>query len=104
MAVPDSKNLLFLSDLRTVLDLAIDSLEELHGPSVELDGDFFWAILGPQWIDPYQTPTDLTLGQLSELLGDLGRLAANPADVSFADAGRLADLLRAASQAGFENK
>ncbi len=40
-------------------------LREVEGTSIEVDKDFYWNIPHQQRYDPYQIPTDLTLGQLS---------------------------------------
>ncbi|GAA1916106.1 hypothetical protein GCM10009775_05710 [Microbacterium aoyamense] len=64
--------------LRRAAHVLFDRIEELSGPTVELDVDMFWAIPPEQRNDVHSTPTEFTIGQLSRSLAEIESLAATP--------------------------
>lgn len=55
-----------IDQLRTVMNMLLDQLQESHGSSVDLDVDYYWWIDKDDLYDSYDRPTKLTIGQLSE--------------------------------------
>ena len=87
-----------VSLLRATAQSLLDHLEEVQGDTVSLTHDFFWAIPQEQLYDPYVSPSDLTLGQLTESIANLQRIADDTdLEVSYALVW-LADVLRAVGQ------
>ena len=91
--------LLQLGTLRKACMLLLDHLEEMEGPEVRLDRDFFWSIPSPGLFNVYEAPADLTVGQLSESLSNLQNMLADPTGVTSYGLVWLADILRAAGDA-----
>ena len=85
--------------LREACMLLLDHLEELEGPEVRLDRDFFWSIPSPQLYNVYETPADPTVGQLSESLNNLQNMLTDPTRVTSYGLVWLADILGAAGDA-----
>lgn len=54
------------SELREIFEVLIEHLEERSCSEVELDWDYYWDIPEDELYDPYNTPENLDLGQLSE--------------------------------------
>jgi len=69
-----------LVDINTIERAVLNLLQELRnqkGEVVEIDPvDYYWAIDGAELYDPYHTPAHLTLGQLTDDLQELTKLAA----------------------------
>ncbi|MFO0579731.1 MAG: hypothetical protein U1A78_37635 [Polyangia bacterium] len=55
-----------ISDLRTVIDKLLVQMEESGQTSVELKKDFYWSVQPDDLYNPYQSPKELTLGQLTD--------------------------------------
>lgn len=76
--------------------MRIDHLEAVtKSDSVVLDKDYFWSIPPDERYDVYNTPADLTIGQLSDSLEFLKPLLADPDDALTYHLVWLADILRA---------
>jgi hypothetical protein len=84
-----------ISKLREVISVLLDHLEEVHGGVVDLDADFFWNIPKESLYDPYQQPTELTLGQLTESWRNIESIRSDSDDVINYGLVWLADVLRA---------
>jgi len=67
-----------IETLRTALEILLSHLQEIEGPKVRLDRDYFWAISPDQAYDVYNDPNDFTVGQLSECLSNLEAIVADP--------------------------
>jgi hypothetical protein len=74
----------------------LQHVEDVHGSSIELDGDYFWSVPPSALFDAYNHPNELTVGQLSECLENLGSIAAEPERATSYALVWLADVLRAA--------
>lgn len=81
--------------LRRVSQVLFDHLESIEGPTINLDRDYFWDLMSEQIYDVYNQPTEFTIGQLSESLGHLEALVADPDDAIAFALVWLAQLLRA---------
>ncbi|MEV3961586.1 hypothetical protein AB0M34_11905 [Nocardia sp. NPDC050193] len=70
-----------LTELRRSIDLLMNHVAAgTDGDTLHLDQDYFWSIGEDELYEVYNTPSDLTLGQLSwswehltDLLSDPGR-------------------------------
>jgi hypothetical protein len=67
-----------IETLRTAVTILLNHLQEIEGPEVRLDRDYFWAISPDQIYDVYNDPHDFTVGQLSECLHNLESIVADP--------------------------
>lgn len=76
-----------VSEIENALARLLEALREQQGEVVELpEADYYWAVAPDQLYDPYQTPSRLTLGQLSDDLEEIGRIAtqdAPPVSIDF---------------------
>lgn len=68
-----------LTELRRTIDLLMDHVAAAaDGDTVDLDQDYFWSIGEDELYEVYNTPSDLTLGQLSWSWGHLTDLLSDP--------------------------
>lgn len=76
-----------VSEIEKALARLLEALREQQGEVVELaEADYYWAVAPDQLYDPYQTPSRLTLGQLSDDLEEMGRIATQdtpPVSIDF---------------------
>lgn len=94
--VTDNPMHVSLPELRRVFDVLIDHLEAVtKNDSVVLDKDYFWSIPPDERYDVYNTPADLTIGQLSDSWEFLKTPLADPDDALTYHLVWLADILRA---------
>ncbi|WIX75967.1 hypothetical protein QRX50_31395 [Amycolatopsis carbonis] len=59
-------NVIRLDQLAAAAERLFEHVREVHGDTVEVDADYFWAIPPDALYDVYQKPQELTVGQLSE--------------------------------------
>ncbi len=85
-------------ELRAFLDVILKRLEERGKESVDLEKDFYWHVPTAAWSDPYNEPKELTMGQLSDDLSELRRIASGEADPLGYAAVWLAAILRAVGE------
>jgi len=84
-----------ISQVRRAVEIAMDELERVVGSETKLEKDFFWAIPLEERFNPYQEPTTMTVGQLSELIEHVSALDADPERVTRQHLIWLGDLLKA---------
>ncbi|MFC8039445.1 hypothetical protein ACFUOZ_08835 [Paenarthrobacter sp. NPDC057355] len=65
-------------ELREVFDVLMRHVEERHGSTIDVGVDYFWSIPPDAIYDVYDQPTELTIGQLTESLDNIRRVAADP--------------------------
>lgn len=53
-------------DLRRVTQALLQHLEETGQTTFEIDDDYYWEIPAEKRYQPYEKPTELQLGQLSD--------------------------------------
>lgn len=87
-----------IATLRTAGPILLSHLQELAGPTVRLDRDYFWAIPPDQASDVYNEPHDFTVGQLSECLSNLEAIVADPSRATSFALVWLGELLKAIGQ------
>ena len=95
----DEHLLLRMDVMREALNLVVDELERAHGESMRIDTDYFWSVPSPERTNVYQQPSELTIGQLSDLVEGMHSLVEDPERVTVVDAIKLAELLRTAGEA-----
>lgn len=54
-----------ISELRRAIQRVLHRLEETHGTSISIPGDYFWSVPRDSIFEVFSAP-DLTIGQLSE--------------------------------------
>lgn len=87
--------------LRSLVNAVIDAVEFRYGDHVVLHDEMYWSIPAEQRTDIYSDPRDLTIGQLSDSIGNLEAVRNEPS--GFAPGVHLADLaqlLRSIAGAG----
>ncbi|UUV22016.1 hypothetical protein [Paenimyroides aestuarii] len=89
-----------IDELQKVTIFLLSKLKENSGEEIEISNDYYWNILDDELYNPYEKPTDLTLGQLSDDLEEIKRLI-NSDDAIMYDLKRLAVIFKAIS---IENK
>lgn len=57
--------------LRDSFNALIDHIEVTQGSSIKLESDYFWSIPSTEIYNVRKTPTDLTIGQITESLENL---------------------------------
>lgn len=73
------------ADLRKVVNILIDHLEENDCQSFELTADYYWHIPKELKYDPYQEPNNFSLGQLTDDWTELqGLLQGSSEPISYA--------------------
>lgn len=87
------------TEIRRVLDLLLSEFEA-HGASEwEIDQDYYWDVPADVRYDPYETPQQLTMGQLSDDIGGVRAIAAGD-DVAPLALVWVANILRVAGEEG----
>lgn len=69
-----------VSELRKVCEKIFDHLEAMGYSRVEISHEYYWDIPQESRYDPYQEPQQFTLGQLTDDLSELQRIARNDSE------------------------
>ncbi|WP_203338313.1 hypothetical protein [Nocardioides limicola] len=85
--------------LRRAADLLLSHLEDVEGPVVAVDKDFFWSIPAEQRANIYAEPNEFTVSQLTESLQNIDRIVQGSSAATSYALVWLADVLRAAGEA-----
>ncbi len=65
-----------VNELEKAFTLLITELREHNGDEIEIDKeDFYWSITGNELYNPYEEPKSLTMGQLSDDLEHINKIA-----------------------------
>ena len=64
--------------LERVFPMLIQHLRETAGEDVSLDVDYYWSVPAPVSHDMNETPSELSVGQVSECMEWLTALARTP--------------------------
>jgi hypothetical protein len=62
-----------ICELRSILTLLLDSTEE-YGSQIEVSADYYWDVPKEARYDTYDSPPELTIGQLSDDWNELQRI------------------------------
>ena len=71
---------LAIVDLRTATNLLLDHLEATAGGEIEIEDDFYWEVPSESRYDRYSEPREHTLGQLSEDIEHIVKVARETED------------------------
>ncbi len=88
-----------IGTLRQAIELSLDELERVHGAELHFDKDYFWAISSLDRMNVYEPPSDHTIGQISDIIGEIEKLVEDPERVTVLDAAKIAELLRTIGEA-----
>ena len=75
-------NTISVDQIRQTLLAVLDHVKTTYGDTIELDSDYFWSIPDNAKYDVYNKPTELTIGQVSEVYEHLVKLAQPGQDVA----------------------
>lgn len=65
-----------LNEIEKAMSVLLHDLREAQGEVIEIEPiDYYWAIPREELYNPYEEPTDLTLGQLTDDLEEMKKLA-----------------------------
>ena len=68
--------LIQVSEIEEALSLLLEALRKQQGEVIELPLlDHYWAVAPEELYNPYETPARLTLGQLTDDLEEISRIA-----------------------------
>jgi hypothetical protein len=77
-----TENTISVDQIRQTLLALLDHVKATYGDTIELESDYFWSIPDNTKFDVYTKPDELTIGQVSEVLEHLARLAQPGQDVA----------------------
>ena len=86
-----------IDELSKVITILLTNLKTSKGNEVELTNDYYWDISSEQIYNPYEDPTDMSLGQLSDDLNEVNRLLSSSDEAIPYDLKRIAEILKAIS-------
>ncbi len=90
-----------LSELEKTLSILLEELRRREGETVGLGPvDYYWAIGPEELYDPYREPTRFTLGQLSDDIGEISRVAGEETPPVARDLVKLSAILAAIGHKG----
>lgn len=69
-----------MKELRTLTERLYDHLESSGSPDIEIPDVFYWSIPREGRRDQYDEPKEFTMGQTSEDLAQLRRIASGDAE------------------------
>jgi hypothetical protein len=84
-----------MEELRTFTNMILGHLESVGQQDLELRHDYFWSIGPDELYDVYESPGELTIGQISESLATLRRISSGKSPPIGYALVWLADILRA---------
>ncbi len=67
-----------IASLQRICEQLLDRLSRLKGKSIEVENDYFWSIVRDERFDVSKTPTNLTIGQISECWSNLELMLDEP--------------------------
>ncbi len=86
-----------IEELEKVTLILFSRLRESIGNEIELNHDFYWDISEEELYNPYENPTDIGLGQLSDDLKRVQNLFKSDEDAVAYDLRKIAPILMALS-------
>jgi len=85
-----------IDEIQKITSLLLSKLKESKGNEIEINNDYYWDISSDELYNPYEEPKNITLGQLSDDLEEVQRLAKSD-DAIVYDLKRLGIILKALS-------
>lgn len=86
-----------INELQKITNLLLEKLQQSKGNEIELNSDYYWDIAIDEIYNPYNEPTTITLGQISDDLTEINRLLHSDDDIIPYDLKRLASVINALS-------
>lgn len=68
-----------IAELRIVANRLFDNLDKAGRQAITIPHDYYWSVPQDERYDPYKQPSELTLGQLSDDIRELRRIATGEA-------------------------
>ena len=87
--------------LEAITSILLSKLRESNGNNIELPHDYYWDIALDDLYNPYQEPTSLMLGQLSDDWEDVQKFCESDDSIPH-DLKRVAAILTALSQSTWQ--
>jgi len=71
-----------VDQLEQALKTLVDELRKKKGNIITIEQpiDYYWSITGSDLYNPYENPTELTLGQLSDDLEEMNKIASKKSE------------------------
>ncbi len=86
-----------INELQRLTISLLNKLKNEKGNEIEIKSDFYWDIDSDQLYNPHMEPKNLTIGQLVDDLGEIGRLSVSEDDAIPYDLKRIAEIIKAIS-------
>ena len=86
-----------LDEISKLVMILISNLKESKGTEIEINNDYYWDISSDQLYNPYDNPTNMSLGQLSDDLNEISRLFKSKEEAIPYDLKRIAEILKTLS-------
>lgn len=90
-------NQIRIDDLQKAIILLLSNFKTNIGEVIEIENDFYWDIPSKELYNPYEEPKQLTLGQLSDDINEVQRLANEPSSAISYDLKRISNIIKAMS-------
>lgn len=90
-------NQIRIDDLQKAIILLLSNFKTNIGEVIEIENDFYWDIPSKDLYNPYEEPKQFTLGQLSDDINEVQRLANEPSSVISYDLKRISNIIKAMS-------
>ena len=83
-----------LKEIEKALSVLLHDLREAKGEVIEVEPiDYYWSIPREELYNPYEEPNDLTLGQLTDDLEEMKKLAEGKAEPASLDLVKMSAIL-----------
>jgi len=83
-----------VDEVEKALKYLFTELRNQKGNIIDIEPvDFYWAIDGKELYDPYNNPNDLTLGQISDDLNEIKKIASKQSEPVSYDFVKLSSVL-----------
>ncbi|MDR0467985.1 MAG: hypothetical protein LBG67_03955 [Campylobacteraceae bacterium] len=86
-----------IDELKKTVMLLLSKLKDGKGDEIELKNDYYWDISSEQLYNPYDKPSEISLGQLPDDLNEIYRLSKSNDEAIPYDLKRVAEILKALS-------
>jgi hypothetical protein len=93
----ENNSKLTIDELSIILTQILSKFKENKGNEINLRNDFYWHISVDELYNPYASPQNLTLGQLSDDLLEVSRLTNDIESAIPYDLTRISNILKALS-------
>ncbi len=84
-----------VDQLEQALKTLVDELRKKKGKIIDIEQpiDFYWSIPGNDLYNPYENPKELTLGQLSDDLEEMSKIASKKTEPVSLDFVKMSSLM-----------